>query len=278
MSLPGPDPKSTVLITGASSGIGTELARQLGARGHNLVLVARRKDRLETLAQEIGRASGVEIDVRKADLSVQAQRTRLIKALRDGERHVAAVCNNAGFSTYGKFQELPLEVELEEVRLNVLALHEFTSAFLGDMVRRREGAILNVASIAGFQPLPNQATYGATKAFAVSFSEAVHTDLHGTGVSCTALCPGPVRTEFTEVAGMTDLDDTGPEFVWMQPGDVAKAGIDGMVKGRRIVFPSVTHQAVGMAGRFAPRSVMLPLMERFGIAGTARASSATIWM
>jgi len=116
-------------------------------------------------------------------------------------------------------------------------------AFLPAMVKRRQGAILNVASIAGFQPLPNQATYGATKAFAVSFSEAIHTDLHGTGVSCTALCPGPVRTEFTEVAGMTELDDTGPEFVWMQPADVAKAGIDGMVKGRRIVYPSIAHQA-----------------------------------
>jgi len=264
VSLPSPDPQSTVLITGASSGIGTELARQLGARGHNLVLVARRRERLEELAKEIGNASGVQVDVRKADLSVQAQRTRLINALRDGDRHIAAVCNNAGFSTYGKFQELPIEGELEQVRVNVVALHELTAAFLPAMVKRRQGAILNVASIAGFQPLPNQATYGATKAFAVSFSEAIHTDLHGTGVSCTALCPGPVRTEFTEVAGMTELDDTGPEFVWMQPADVAKAGIDGMVKGRRIVFPSITHQAAGMAGRFAPRSVLLPLMERFG--------------
>ena len=264
MSLPRPDSQSAVLITGASSGIGTELARQLGARGHNLVLVARRRERLEQLAKEIGKANGVEVDVRKADLSVQAQRTRLINALRDGDPHIAAVCNNAGFSTYGKFQALPLENELEEVRLNVVALHELTGAFLGDMVKRRQGAILNVASIAGFQPLPNQATYGATKAFVVSFSEAIHTDLHGTGVSCTALCPGPVRTEFTQVAGMTDLDNTGPEFVWMQPGDVAKAGIDGMAKGKRLVFPSITHQAVGIAGRFAPRSVLLPLMERFG--------------
>jgi uncharacterized protein len=262
VSLPSPDSQSTVLITGASSGIGAELARQLGARGHNLVLVARRKERLEELADEIGKASGVDVDVRKADLSVQAQRTRLINALRDGERHVAAVCNNAGFSTYGKFQDLPIEGELEEVRLNVVALHELSGAFLGDMLKRRQGAILNVASIAGFQPLPNQATYGATKAFAVSFSEALHTDLAGTGVSCTALCPGPVRTEFTEVAGMTDLDNAAPEFVWMQPADVAKAGIEGMVKGKRIVFPSVAHQAAGMAGRFAPRSVLLPLYER----------------
>lgn len=264
MSLPSPDSQSTVLITGASSGIGTELARQLGARGHDLVLVARRKDRLAALAKEIGKESGVDVDVRKADLSVQAQRTRLINALRDGERRVAAVCNNAGFSTYGKFHGLPVEGELEEVRLNVVALHELTAAFLPGMVERGAGAILNVASIAGFQPLPNQATYGATKAFVVSLSEAVHTDLGGTGVSCTALCPGPVRTEFTEVAGMTELDDAGPEFVWMQPADVAKAGVDGMVRGRRIVFPSLAHHAAGVAGRFAPRSVLLPLVERFG--------------
>ena len=263
MSLPHPDSGSTVLITGASSGIGTELARQLAARGHNLVLVARRKERLEELASEIRQANGVEVDVRKADLSVQAQRTRLINALRDGERHVAAVCNNAGFSTYGKFQELALEGELEQVRLNVVALHELTGAFLAPMLERGQGAVLNVASIAGMQPLPKQATYGATKAFAVSFSEAVHTDLAGTGVSCTALCPGPVRTEFTEVAGMTEAEAAAPDFVFLGPAEVAKAGIEGMVRGKRIVFPSVAHHAVGVAGRFAPRSVLLPLYERF---------------
>ena len=264
MSLPSPDPQATVLITGASSGIGAELARQLGARGHHLTLVARRKERLEALAKEIHSASGVDVDVRKADLSVQAQRTRLIHALHDGERRVEAVCNNSGFSTYGKFQDLPIEGELEQVRVNVVAVHELTAAFLGAMVERRRGAILNVASIAGFQPLPNQATYGATKAFVVSFSEALHTDLAGTGVSCTALCPGPVRTEFTQVAGMTDLDDTGPEFVWMQPADVAKAGIEGMVRGKRVVFPSLAHHAAAVGGRFAPRSVLLPLTSRFG--------------
>ena len=264
MSLPSPDPQSVVLVTGASSGIGAELARQLAARGHDLVLVARRKDRLETLATEIRESSGVEVDVRKADLSVQAQRTRLINALRDGERHVAAVCNNSGFSSYGKFQDLPLDGELEQVRVNVLALLELTGAFLPAMLERRVGAILNVASIAGFQPVPNQATYGATKAFVVSLSEAVHTDLGGTGVSCTALCPGPVHTEFTEVAGMTEVEDAAPDFVWLEPAEVAKAGVEGMVRGKRMVFPSMTHQAFGVAGRVAPRSVLLPLYERFG--------------
>ena len=255
MSLPRPDSNSTILITGASAGIGTELARQLGALGHNLVLVARRRERLEELARDIRDASRVEVDVRKADLSVQAQRTRLVNALREGERHVAAVCNNAGFSTYGSFQDLPLDRELEQVRLNVMSLHELSGAFLGPMVERGQGAILNVASIAGMQPLPKQATYGATK--------ALHTDLTGTGVSCTALCPGPVRTEFTQVAGMTEAEAAAPDFVFLGPAEVARAGIEGMVRGKRIVFPSVTHHAVGVAGRLAPRSVLLPLYERF---------------
>jgi len=262
MSLPSPDPQATVLITGASSGIGAELARQLGRRGHNLTLAARRKDRLEAVAEEIRADSGVDVDVRKSDLSAQAQRTRLIKALLEGERHVAAVCNNAGYGTFGKFQDLDFDRELDEVRLNVVALHELTSAFLPGMLERRAGAILNVASIAGFQPLPTQATYGATKAFVVSFSEALHTDLGGTGVSCTVLCPGPVRTEFVEVAGMSEFENTGPDFVWAEAADVARAGIDGMARGKRVVFPAIAHQAVAMGGRFAPRTLLLPLLER----------------
>lgn len=265
MSLPRPDPEATVLITGASSGIGEELGRQLAARGHNVTLVARRKDRLDELAREIKESAGVRADVRKADLAVQAQRTRLINALRDGELRVDAVCNNAGFGTFGHFQALPLERESEEVRLNVLALHELTGAFLPEMVQRGAGAILNVGSIAGFQPLPSQATYAATKAFVVSFSEAVHTDLAGTGVSCTVLCPGPVRTEWTEVAGMAAFDDAGPEFVWKSAEDVARSGIEAMARGRRMVFPALTHQAAATGGRFAPRSLMLPLAHRFGL-------------
>lgn len=264
MSLPQPDPQATVLITGASSGIGAELARQLAARGHNLTLVARRKDRLDALAEEIKHASEVKIDTRKGDLSNQSQRTRLVNSLRDGDLRVDAVCNNAGFSTFGKFQDLPLDSELEQVRVNVVAVHELTAAFLPAMVQRGSGAILNLASIAGFQPLPSQATYGASKAFVVSFSEAVHTDLGGTGVSCTALCPGPVRSEFFKAAGKESVEAAAPSFVWISAHDAARAGVEGMRKGKRLVYPSLKHQAAGIAGRLAPRSALLPLADRFG--------------
>jgi short-subunit dehydrogenase len=264
MSLPNPDPQATVLITGASSGIGTELARQLAARGHNLTLVARRKDRLDELAKEIKQVSDVQVDVRKGDLSNQSQLTRLVNSLGDGKLRIDAVCNNAGFSTFGKYQELPLDRELEQVRLNVLAVQELTGAFLPDMVKRGSGAILNTASVAGFQPLPAQATYGATKAFVVSLSDAVHTDLSGTGVSCTALCPGPVRTEFVAVAGMESAEAASPDFVWVSAEETARVGIEGMIKGKRLVYPALKHQAAGIAGRLVPRSVLLPLYSRFG--------------
>ena len=253
------------LVTGATSGIGLVTAQALARQGATVVLVGRNPERSAAVVSRIQQETGnPQVSCLIADLSVQAQRTRLINALRDGERHVAAVCNNSGFSSYGKFQDLPLDGELEQVRVNVLALLELTGAFVPAMLERRTGAILNVASIAGFQPVPNQATYGATKAFVVSLSEAVHTDLGGTGVSCTALCPGPVHTEFTEVAGMTEVEDAAPDFVWLEPAEVAKAGVDGMVRGKRMVFPSMTHQAFGVAGRVAPRSVLLPLYERFG--------------
>jgi short-subunit dehydrogenase len=265
MSLPNPDANATVLITGASSGIGTELARQLAARGHNVTLVARRKARLQEVAEEVRRAHGVAAEVHACNLASDRARANLITKLSEGKLRIDAVCNNAGFGTFGKFQDLPLEREAEEVHLNVVALHELSGAFLDGMIKRQAGAILNVASIAGFQPLPSQATYGATKAFAVSFSEALHTDLNGTGVSCTALCPGPVRTEFVEVANMSQFENMGPDFVWKTPAEVARVGIEGMVKGKRIVFSGLAHAAVAASGRFAPRSVLLPLASRFGL-------------
>ena len=264
MSLPQPSPDATVLITGASAGIGTELARRLAARGHNLVLVARREDRLTALAEELRLANGIAAEARACDLADDEQRGALISALRQGERHVNVVCNNAGYGSFGKFHELDQAGEGKMVRLNVLALHELTGAFLPDMVRRGSGAILNVASVAAFQPIPNNATYAATKAFVHSFSEAVSAELAGTGVSLTSLCPGPVSTEFGEAAGVGELESQLPGFMAQSADDVARAAIDAMVKGKRTVFPGMGPRLAGFGGRFVPRSALLPLAARLG--------------
>src|SRR3954447_23403831 len=226
MSLPPPTPSSTVLVTGASSGIGTELARQLAERGYNLVLVARRRGRVEELAGTLRARHGVAIDVDDAAVGGRHARQALVARLKAGERDIVGVCNNAGFGTYGRFQDLDLDRECEEVRVNVEAVHHLSGAFLQAMLERGAGAILNVASIAGFQPIPYQATYGATKAFVLSFSEALHTDLAGTGVSCSALCPGPTRTEFVEVAEMEGLEGNAPAFLFQSAEDCARDGIE----------------------------------------------------
>ncbi|HVS28182.1 MAG TPA: SDR family oxidoreductase [Solirubrobacteraceae bacterium] len=264
MSLPAPDPNSTVLITGASAGIGAELARQLAARGHSVAVVARRGQLLDELGEELRLAHGVSVDRHVCDLSDAAARQGLIAAVRAGERAVVGVCNNAGFGSFGSFWELPLEREVEEVALNVGALHELTGAFLPEMVSRGAGAILNVGSTAAFQPLPNNATYAATKAFVVSFSEAVHAELAGTGVSCTALCPGPVRTEFAASSGAGELEGAGPDFIWMSAADCARAGVEGMIAGKRSVVPQWTNKISATAGRLVPRSLLLPGLRRFG--------------
>ena len=261
MALPAPSYGSTVVITGASSGIGADMARQLAERGYNLTIVARRRERLEELADELREAHDVHVDVETCDLGSPQQRGRLTKKLQEGEREVVGLCNNAGFGTYGRFQKLDFEREQEEVRVNVEAVHHLTGAFLPRMLERGAGAILNVASIAGFQPVPYQATYGATKAFVLAFSEALHTDLLGTGVSCTALCPGPTKTEFVEVAEMQGLESNAPGFLWQSAADCARDGIGGMLDGRRTVVPRITNKVTAQAGRLTPRSVLLPVMR-----------------
>lgn len=262
MSLSAPHPDETILITGASSGIGAELARQLADRGHNVILVARREERLRELAEELRRAHGVVADVRACDLADADARGQLIEELKNGEKTVVSVCNNAGFGSFGLFQELDLEWEMTEVRLNVDALVEITGAFLPELVARGSGAILNVGSVAGFQPQPSNVTYAATKAFVNSFSEGVHTDLTGTGVSCTVLCPGPVATEFGESAGVDHLEAQLPGAAVQTAAEVARAGIDGMVKGRRTVFPGMVPRAMALGGHYTPRSVLLPIWGR----------------
>ena len=262
MSLPAAGPDQTVVITGASSGIGAELSRELARRGYDLTLVARRRARLDQLATELRDDHGVIVDVQTCDLADAADRQRLIEKLRGGAREVVGLCNNAGYGSVGTFAELDLEREVGEVRLNVEALVELTGAFMPDMIDRGDGAILNVASTASFQPLPGMATYAATKAFVRSFSEAVHTELRGTGVSVTVLCPGFTETEFAEVAGAGSFEAKMPSFVVLDAKDVAREAIDGMESGARSVVPGYIHKAHAFSSRFVPNTLLLPIAKR----------------
>jgi len=198
VALPTPSASSTALVTGASSGIGAEIARLLAEKGHGVTLVARREDRLAALAQELESKRHVRAEVVACDLSDAASRERLLETVRTRELDVDILVNNAGFGSAGNFQDLDLENELQMVRTNVDAVVHLCGAYVPAMVGRGRGAVLNVASVAGFQPLPRQATYAASKAFVLSFTEALSSDLKGTGVTATALCPGPVKSEFTD--------------------------------------------------------------------------------
>jgi uncharacterized protein len=262
MALGPPSPSTPVCVTGASSGICAELARALAQRGHALLLVARRRDRLEALGEELVREHGVEVEVHPADLGDREGRQGLLERLgRDG---VGGLCNNAGFGSHGRLLELDPAKEAQMIELNVVAVHELTLGVLPALVGQGHGAVLNVASLAAFQPLPRMATYAATKAFVQSFSEAVHAELAGTGVSVTALCPGPVPTEFGKVAGVGAFDeDRGlPKPISMDAPDVAEAAVRGMVRGARSVVPGVTWKATATAGRLVPRSALLPAFKR----------------
>jgi uncharacterized protein len=261
MALPPPDSGSTCLVTGASSGIGAEFARQLAAQGHGVFLVARREDRLRDLAEEIERNHGVRAEVAACDLLDPEDVAALPATVKERGLEVGVLVNNAGFSTVGDVHANP-DRQLGMVRVNCDALVALTTAFLPGMVERGRGAVINVASVAAFQPLPSQAVYAATKAFVLSFSEAVSSELKGTGVTITALCPGPVATEFIEVAGFKKGMDELPSFIWSSAESVARSGIEGADKGKRVVVPGLANRATALLGQHAPHSVLLGPMAR----------------
>jgi short-subunit dehydrogenase len=265
MSLPrSTEAGDTVVVTGASSGIGADLARELAARGYGTTLVARREERLRELAAELEGEHGVTVDVRACDLVDDAERRALADELAGGERRVIGLCNNAGVGSMGDVAELDPDHEVRIVRLNALALHELTVRLLPTLVEGGEAAILNLASVTGFQPLPGTATYAATKAFVISFSEALHAELSGTGVSCTVVSPGLTRTEIWGESGAGELHEAGPGFLWQDAEQVARASVSAMVEGRRTVVPGVHNKLASVGGRFVPRSVWLPAMRTVG--------------
>jgi uncharacterized protein len=262
VALPEPDPHSTCLVTGASSGIGADVARSLARRGHGLTLAARREERLGELAAELRDAHGVRVDTIECDLSDEADRARILERLAELAVNVEVLVNNAGFGTGGRFERLHPERELEMVGVNVEAPVALCARFVPDMVRRGRGAILNVASTAAFQPLPRQATYAATKAFVLSFTEGLHAELAGTGVTATALCPGPVRTEFADVAGIGDDAAGLPSVFWADAPEVAEEGVRGLEHGKRVVVPGLLNRGGAIAGHHTPRSLLLRVVER----------------
>lgn len=262
MALPPPDPASTCLITGASSGIGAELARGLARRGHHVTLAARREDRLKELAAELSAEHGIDADVIAVDVSDPDARATLKRSLAARRRAVEILVNNAGYGSGGPFTELDPEQEAAMVRVNVEALVALTGMFVPLMVQRGRGAVLNLASLIAFQPVPFQATYGATKAAVLSFTEALHEELRGTGVTATAVCPGPVRTEFGAAGGFGGADDRIPDRLWLEADKVAEDALRGMENGDRVTVPGRRNQLLALYGQHLPRSLLLPLVRR----------------
>ncbi len=262
MALPEPTASSTALITGASSGIGADIARELARRGHGAVLVARREERLRELADELTESTGVRAEVIAADLCRDDDRAHVVGAVRELGLHVDILVNNAGFGGFGAVHDSDVERQAEMIRLNCETLAYLQATYTRTMVERRSGAVLNVASTAAFQPLPGSATYAATKAFVLSLSDATHAELNRHGVTVTALCPGPVRTEFGEIAGAGGAEDKLPRPFWSTPEQVAKEAIDGLAAGKRVVVPGLLNRAGAIGGQHAPRSVILPVIGR----------------
>lgn len=264
MSLPPPSADSTALITGASSGIGAEIARVLAGKGHGVTLVARREDRLSALAHELESKQHVRAEVIGCDLSDRSAREGMVETLRERGLAVEILVNNAGFGSAGNFQDLDLDGELQMVRTNIEAVVHLCGEYVGGMIERGRGAVMNVASTAGFQPLPRQSTYSASKAFVLSFTEALSSDLKGTGVTATALCPGPVKTEFTDQhAGFDAATASSPDFIWMSAEECARAAVSGLERGKRVVVPGVGNRVGTLAGQHAPRSMLLAAARRF---------------
>jgi uncharacterized protein len=263
MALPPPAADRTAVITGASSGIGAAIARELARRGHGVTLVARRADKLESLAAEL-RAKGVRAHVLVADLSDREARARLLD--RTAELGLAAeiLVNNAGFTTVGPVTKSDPLAEINMIEVDVVAVADLCSRFLPAMVERGRGAVLNVASTGAFQPLPGQAAYGAAKAFVLSYSESLSGELRGTGVQVSVLCPGPVETGFGERAGISkeEAEAALPKFLWESPETVAAIGVEALAKGRVVAIPGRANQAGAILGRLTPHRLLIPILAR----------------
>lgn len=260
MALPPPGNDRAAIVTGASSGIGEEFARILSQRGYQVVLVARSANRLEESAQRLG----PHAHPLPTDLSDRTARAGLPDRVAALGLVPDILINNAGFSTLGQVAKSVPEQELNLVEVDVAAVVDLCSRFLPGMVERHRGAVLNVASLAGFGPLPGQAAYGAAKAFVLFYTHSLRGELGGTGVTATALCPGPVDTGFGEAAGFTqeEAENSLPRVMWVPAGQVAQAGIDGLAAGKAVVVPGRVNRVASALFRVAPPELLLPFLTR----------------
>lgn len=245
-------PRRRAVVTGASAGIGLAFAERLARDDYDLVLVARGRERLDAVAKRLRESRGVEVEVLAANLA-HSDELRAVEERVASDATLDLLVNNAGFGTVGPFAELDADREEEEIRLNVIALVRLTRAALPGMISRSHGEIVNVSSLAAFQPDAFNATYGATKAYVNSFTEAVHEELRETGVRVQVLCPGFTRTEFQQRAGI-DVSQV-PEFAWMTPEAVVEASLDGLKRGQLVCIPGLGNRAIAAASSLMPRSV-----------------------
>ena len=245
-------PFTCALVTGASSGIGQEITVQLGMSGVPLVLVARRADRLEALA---ARFKNVEVIV--ADLSTIDGVAQVEARIADSSKTpIDLVVNNAGFGSSGLMHEIDLERLSREIGVNILALTRLSHAAVKAMVPNGRGYLLNVSSVAGFQPGPGSTVYSATKAYVTSFTEALHEELRGTGIRVTALCPGFTRTEFSDVSGTNSISSQVPNFAWLEATDVAREGLRAVTRGKALCIPGALYKGVSAFSGASPRALV----------------------
>ncbi|MBI9001430.1 mycolate reductase [Corynebacterium sp. CCM 9185] len=261
MALPSPRKDARALVTGASQGIGMAMARDLARLGHNLILVARREDVLRTFADELETTHRVTVDVRPCDLADPEARKTLIDEITDLE--IDIIINSAGIASFGAFMDQDWTYETTQFQLNAAAVFELTRAVLPGMLERKSGAICNVGSAAGNMPIPNNATYVFTKAGVNAFTEALHYELRGTGVTCTLLAPGPVRDAVIDEADKSIVDKVVPDFLWTTYESCSRETLRAMSGNRRRVVPGPLGKAMDRISAVMPTAISAPIMGSF---------------
>jgi short-subunit dehydrogenase len=261
MPVPAPSPDARAVVTGASQNIGEALATELAARGHHLIVTARREEVLNDLAGRLADKYHVTVEVRPADLADPAERAKLCDEL--ATRPISILCANAGTATFGPVAALDPAGEKAQVQLNVLGVHDLTLAVLPGMIERNTGGILISGSAAGNSPIPYNATYAATKAFVNTFSESLRGELRNTGVHVTVLAPGPVRTDLPDDAEASLVDKLVPDFLWISTEHTAQLSLDALARNKMRVVPGLTSKAMSVASGYAPRAIVAPIVGSF---------------